>query len=168
MSEFIERRPKRDSSFPPGKWPILHGPRRAGQTALLKPHHRTTAPISQDRNRIRRVFVAAMLIGSLSVPVATPAAPAGGGDLTFTPQNALPVVFSHNRHMKERGIKCSGCHYQFFQMARGSYRMEMEKITKGKFCGRCHNGRVSFDVQDPKNCACCHGRSSSSLCSERP
>jgi len=105
---------------------------------------------------MKKMFVTAMIIGSLSIPFVALVQPAGGGDLTFTPPNALPVIFSHNKHLKERGLECSGCHYQFFQMAQESNKMDMGKITKGEFCGRCHNGRVSFDLQDPQNCTYCH------------
>ncbi len=80
----------------------------------------------------------------------------GGGDLTFNPKNAAPVIFSHQIHVNEKGLKCSGCHYQVFQMSKGSYKMDMSKITKGAFCGKCHNGQKSFDVKDPNNCAKCH------------
>jgi c(7)-type cytochrome triheme protein len=34
--------------------------------------------------------------------------------------------------------------------------MEMSKINKGDFCGKCHNGQKGFDVKDPKNCDRCH------------
>lgn len=105
---------------------------------------------------MKKVFVMVIISGCLSIHLLALAQPDGGGDLTFAPQNAPPVVFSHNKHMKEPGLKCSGCHYQFFQMAQESYKMDMRKITKGEFCGRCHNGRVSFDVQDPRYCAYCH------------
>jgi c(7)-type cytochrome triheme protein len=80
----------------------------------------------------------------------------GGGDLTFKPKGSLPVIFSHEVHVKSKGLKCSGCHYQVFQMSQGSYKMEMSKITKGDFCGKCHNGEKSFDVKDAKNCTRCH------------
>jgi len=109
------------------------------------------------------MFVTAMIIGSLSIPPVTLAQPAAGSDLTFTVQDAPSVIFSHNNHLKKRKLKCSRCHYQYFQMAKGSYKMDMGKITKGKFCGRCHNGRASFDVRDPKNCSRCHRGSSSSI-----
>lgn len=112
---------------------------------------------------MKKMFVTATIICSLSIPLAALAQPAGGGDLIFTPPNAPTVVFSHHNHLKKREIQCSGCHYQFFQMAHGSYKMEMGKITKGEFCGKCHNGRVSFDVQDPQNCSRCHRSSSSSI-----
>jgi len=29
----------------------------------------------------------------------------------------------------------------------GFYKMDMSKLTKGDFCGKCHNGQKSFDVK---------------------
>ena len=80
----------------------------------------------------------------------------GGGDITFSPKNAGQVTFSHEAHVKGKGIKCTGCHYQIFHMQQGSYKMDMSKITKGDFCGKCHNGQKSFDVKAPENCVKCH------------
>ena len=92
----------------------------------------------------------------LLAPITVFAQKVGGGDLTFTPKNASPVVFSHEKHVNGKGLKCTGCHYQIFQMAQGSYKMNMSKITKGDFCGKCHNGQKAFDVKDQKNCVRCH------------
>ncbi len=92
----------------------------------------------------------------LALPGLASAEKVGGGDLTFAPKNAQPVVFSHEKHVIEKGLKCTGCHYQIFQMEQGSYKMEMEKITKGDFCGKCHNGQKAFDVKDQNNCSRCH------------
>jgi c(7)-type cytochrome triheme protein len=80
----------------------------------------------------------------------------GGGDLTFTPKGANPVLFSHQIHVNVKGLKCTGCHYQVFQMTKGSYKMDMSKITKGSFCGKCHNGQKAFDVKEAAGCARCH------------
>ncbi len=103
-------------------------------------------------NKIAAVF---LLVG-LIVPVSAMAQQVGGGDLTFTPNGAKPVVFSHKIHVSVKGLKCSACHYHVFQMAKGSYKMDMSKITKGAFCGKCHNGQKSFDVKDKANCSKCH------------
>lgn len=92
----------------------------------------------------------------LAIPVTAFAQKVGGGDLTFTPKNADPVVFSHQKHVNDKGLKCTGCHYQIFQMAQGSYKMEMSKINKGDFCGKCHNGQKAFDVKGTDNCNKCH------------
>jgi c(7)-type cytochrome triheme protein len=104
--------------------------------------------------------IVSILVLSLMLPMIssalTDAEKVGGGPITFTPKNAGPVVFSHEKHVSEKGLKCSGCHYQIFQMAQGSFKMDMSKITKGDFCGKCHNGQKSFDVSDKKNCIRCH------------
>jgi c(7)-type cytochrome triheme protein len=97
-----------------------------------------------------------MVAACLMVPFGAFAQKVGGGDMTFTPENALPVMFSHEKHVNEKGLKCTGCHYQIFQMAQGSYEMLMDKINKGDFCGKCHNGKKGFDTKDPKNCSRCH------------
>lgn len=98
------------------------------------------------------VFCAACLIISISAH----AEKIGGGELTFRPEKAAPVIFSHEKHVSEKGLKCSGCHFHIFQMQKGTYKMEMAKITKGEFCGKCHNAQKAFDVKDPKNCSRCH------------
>lgn len=97
-----------------------------------------------------------VLAACLALPAAAVAQKVGGGDIQFTPKNASPVMFSHQRHVKDKGIKCTGCHYQIFQMSQGSYKMDMSKLTKGDFCGKCHNGQKSFDVKAPENCVKCH------------
>ena len=92
----------------------------------------------------------------LSIPFIAAAQKIGGGDLTFNPKGAKPVIFSHEMHVNSKGLKCTGCHYHVFQMTKGSYKMDMSKLTKGVFCGKCHNGQKSFDVKDHANCAKCH------------
>jgi c(7)-type cytochrome triheme protein len=92
----------------------------------------------------------------LVLPVGTAVADVGGGDLTYNPKNAKPVLFSHAKHVDGKEYKCSACHNHTFQMAKDSYKMDMSKITKGQFCGRCHNGERSFDVNDKASCLKCH------------
>lgn len=97
-----------------------------------------------------------VVVLSFAVPLSAFAQRIGGGDLTFKPNNASPVVFSHELHVKGKGMKCTGCHYQIFQMTQGSSKIDMSKITKGDFCGKCHNGQKAFDAKDEKNCVRCH------------
>jgi c(7)-type cytochrome triheme protein len=80
----------------------------------------------------------------------------GGGDLTFKAKDAKSVFFSHAKHVDGKKYKCSACHYSVFQMAKDSYKMDMSKINKGQFCGICHNGERSFDVNDKASCVKCH------------
>src|SRR5512135_2166889 len=103
-----------------------------------------------------KIIVTACLFLFFIAPISTTAQTTGGGDLTFSPKGAGKVLFSHELHIKAQGLKCSRCHYHVFQMAKESYKMDMSKITKGAFCGTCHNGQKSFDVKDPKNCMKCH------------
>jgi c(7)-type cytochrome triheme protein len=79
----------------------------------------------------------------------------GGGDITFTPEKADPVLFSHDYHLKLRGLKCAACHFNKFANGVG-YEMKKESITKRGFCEHCHNGMKAFDVDSSKNCTRCH------------
>ncbi len=97
----------------------------------------------------------AVLILVLSASAVIAAGP-GGGDMNFTPNNAKPVVFSHEQHVTVKELKCSACHNHTFQMAKGEDKMDMKKMTKGLFCGHCHNGQRAFDVKDKANCERCH------------
>ncbi len=106
---------------------------------------------------MKKLCVAAVFVCLMAL-FAPSARGMGGGDLVFTPKDpgVRPVLFSHERHVTAHDIKCTGCHYRIFQMAKGSYKMNMEKITKGEFCGMCHDGRKAFGVQDKNNCKRCH------------
>jgi c(7)-type cytochrome triheme protein len=100
--------------------------------------------------------IAVCFLLCIIIPIGAVADQVGGGDLTFTPKGAKPVVFSHQVHVNAKGVKCSSCHYHMFQMSKDSYKMDMSKITEGGFCGKCHNGQKSFDVHDKANCVKCH------------
>jgi c(7)-type cytochrome triheme protein len=78
------------------------------------------------------------------------------GDITFTLKNAASVTFSHDYHIKTRGVKCSACHFQTFATSGESYQMKREKLTKRDFCEHCHNGMKGFDARSEKNCTRCH------------
>lgn len=104
-----------------------------------------------------KLIIVSILSLSVMFPLIASAEKVGGGDLTFTPKDARPVVFSHEKHVSDKGLKCTGCHYQIFEMQKGaSSTMDMSKLKKGDMCGKCHNGQKSFDVKDPKNCVKCH------------
>lgn len=97
-----------------------------------------------------------MVMICLFVTMSVAAHAIGGGELTYTPGNALPVVFSHELHVNIKGFQCTRCHYDIFQMVRGAYKMDMSSLAKGEFCGRCHNGGDAFNVTDKNNCTRCH------------
>lgn len=93
--------------------------------------------------------VFALVFGAMTVLAA------GGGDITFTLEKADPVHFSHDYHLKARGLKCAACHFSKFSRG-ASYEMKKETITKRDFCEHCHNGMKGFDAASPNNCARCH------------
>jgi len=103
-----------------------------------------------------KAFAQIALLCFVLSTAATVGAVPGGGDMAYTPQNAKPVVFSHDLHVNAKELKCSACHNHTFQMGKGEDKMDMNKMTKGLFCGHCHNGVKAFDVKDKANCGRCH------------
>lgn len=53
-----------------------------------------------------------------------------------------PATFPHWIHLMQ--YKCPACHDALFKMKAGSSRISMSDILAGKFCGKCHNGKVAF------------------------
>lgn len=96
---------------------------------------------------------AAVLLAPFSAP-----AKIGGGDVTYEPKGAGKVLFQHEYHTVLKGMKCNNCHYKTFQMRGGDskYKMDMATLTKGQFCGSCHEGKKAFDVKDVNSCKRCH------------
>jgi c(7)-type cytochrome triheme protein len=108
---------------------------------------------------MKRLFVITVVMVFTMIPLSSSAEMIGGGNIRFAPPNADPVFFSHEFHVNTEKLKCTACHYHTFQMSREAhkaYKMDMKKITKGSFCGRCHNGEMAFDVKDPKSWTRCH------------
>ncbi len=63
-----------------------------------------------------------------------------------------PVVFPHWYHRIR--FRCKVCHADLgFKFKAGGNKITMAKIIDGKFCGACHNGEVSWSVE---NCGLCH------------
>lgn len=105
---------------------------------------------------MKNIIAIVLFISIMSIPVFVFGQTVGGGDLTFKPKGAEQVLFSHKVHISDKALKCTSCHYHVFQMSKDSKKMDMSKMTKGDFCGKCHNGQKSFDVKDAKNCSKCH------------
>jgi len=75
-------------------------------------------------------------------------------DVTFKITNFGKVVFDHNQHFKQEGIKnnCKTCHNAIYNLrSKSSYTMA--DMEKGKSCGACHNGKRASDLKD---CIQCH------------
>ncbi|SNB48075.1 cytochrome c3 family protein [Geobacter sp. DSM 9736] len=71
-------------------------------------------------------------------------------DVTFKIRETGPVVFSHNRHLKE--MQCDACHTKLYETGPNK-RVTMAEMEKGKSCGACHNGKTAFSVA---KCGACH------------
>jgi c(7)-type cytochrome triheme protein len=92
----------------------------------------------------------------LLLPIAV-LAKVGGGDVEYDPKGAGKVLFQHEYHVNIKGTKCNNCHHQPFKMSGGApYKMDMKLLTKGEFCGLCHDGKKAFDVIARDNCGKCH------------
>lgn len=101
-------------------------------------------------------FLTAVILSLMLVVPAFSFAKVGGGDVEYKPKGAGKVLFQHEYHVQIKGMRCNKCHYQPFQMSSGSYKMKMENLTKGQFCGHCHNGKDGFDLVTQANCKKCH------------
>ncbi|MFQ5456454.1 MAG: c(7)-type cytochrome triheme domain-containing protein [Nitrospirota bacterium] len=65
--------------------------------------------------------------------------------------NVNLVVYPHWMHRIL--FRCKVCHYTLVIDKKGGNNITMDKIAKGEACGRCHDGRISFDT---KQCNRCH------------
>jgi len=107
---------------------------------------------------MKGIIIGIALVLALILLLSSPAAAKiGGDDITYDPKGAAKVVFQHEYHVNIQGMKCNSCHYRKFQMRGNSaYSMDMSTLTKGRFCGSCHDGSKAFDVKDSGNCTRCH------------
>lgn len=63
-----------------------------------------------------------------------------------------PVVFPHWFHRIR--FTCKVCHADLgFKLKAGANDINMAKIIEGQFCGSCHNGEISWSIE---NCDLCH------------
>jgi c(7)-type cytochrome triheme protein len=67
------------------------------------------------------------------------------------------VTFDGKAHAA-KGLKCADCHSKpkLFEMKKGGDKITMAAMNDGKFCGACHDGKKSFGVKAPADCAQCH------------
>jgi c(7)-type cytochrome triheme protein len=100
----------------------------------------------------------ALVVGLFVLAPLTALPKVGGGDVEYSPKGAGKVVFAHEYHVNLKGQKCTNCHYKTFQMKGGeaAYKMDMATLTKGQFCGLCHDGKRGFDLKAADSCKRCH------------
>jgi c(7)-type cytochrome triheme protein len=61
------------------------------------------------------------------------------------------ALFSHRAHAS---FGCYGCHPSIFPQ-QALVAFTHQEMSEGKFCGRCHDGRVAFAIPGTP-CARCH------------
>jgi len=93
-----------------------------------------------------------VVTAALFIAAAMPAGALTLKEVTFTTNNAGKVVFSHQKHMAQKGIgnNCKSCHNVNMKK---NVRYTMKQMEQGKSCGECHNGKRAFAVSE---CTRCH------------
>lgn len=102
----------------------------------------------------KSLLMLAMLIALCSFP-ASSFGVKSGDIVSWKDGGAGRVVFEGKEHAEE-GYICKDCHPGLFEMRKGSAKITMEALNKGRFCGACHNGSITFKTDDPKKCHECH------------
>ncbi|MFZ3072366.1 MAG: c(7)-type cytochrome triheme domain-containing protein [Thermodesulfobacteriota bacterium] len=67
-------------------------------------------------------------------------------------QKLAPVLYPHWVH--RLFFRCKVCHEGIEKMKRGANDISHKTMAEGKFCGACHNGKLSFPAD--KDCERCH------------
>lgn len=96
-------------------------------------------------------LVIVVVIVALPRPV-----PAEYGDVTLNryseAANVRPVIFPHWFHRIR--FRCKVCHHELgFEMRAGANDVKMSDLSKGRFCGMCHDNKVAWGIE---NCDLCH------------
>jgi c(7)-type cytochrome triheme protein len=76
-------------------------------------------------------------------------------DVTYAFNNAGPVVFSHDVHLRKYNNNCKICHNAIFNLKERRH-YSMAEMEKTKSCGACHTGVKAFSVTSEKDCVRCH------------
>ncbi|MFQ5456488.1 MAG: c(7)-type cytochrome triheme domain-containing protein [Nitrospirota bacterium] len=110
----------------------------------------------KKRGRRKIIFISIFLfLFTVIIMSAISVSKAEYGDLTLNhyaeEAGMPPVVFPHWFHRIR--FTCKVCHPSIFEMRQGANDINMIKIIKGQFCGRCHNGRIAWP---PLYCDRCH------------
>ena len=66
-------------------------------------------------------------------------------------KTSMPAIFDHTNHMSM--LECKECHSGLFPMKAGASKVTMDRISAGKDCGACHNGKKASAAT---NCGTCH------------
>jgi c(7)-type cytochrome triheme protein len=80
----------------------------------------------------------------------------GGGPIVFI-KPVRAVIFEHRYHLG-KNFDCQSCHPDLFEKKAGAVEekddFNMESFNQGRYCGKCHNGKIAFSVNT--KCNWCH------------
>lgn len=103
-----------------------------------------------------RALSIAVAVALLLFAAASSVRGAGPGPVVF-PEHTVPcVTFSHEAHLKVEGMTCKECHTKIFPMKQGTVKITMLAMSKGEFCGACHDGKKAFMATSFEDCQKCH------------
>ncbi|HEY5603441.1 MAG TPA: c(7)-type cytochrome triheme domain-containing protein [Gammaproteobacteria bacterium] len=108
----------------------------------------------EEGSMFRSVIIG--LLSVVAVLILPPSAKAEYADVVINnyadAAGMRPVVFPHWYHRIR--FRCKVCHADLgFEFKAGGNKITMAKIIDGQFCGACHNGEISWSVE---NCGMCH------------
>lgn len=109
--------------------------------------------IKNNMGLLKRWLVLASFAGVVALPVPAQAEYADVVINNYADAAGMrPVVFPHWYHRIR--FRCKVCHADLgFAFKAGGNKITMAKIIDGQFCGACHNGEISWSVE---NCGMCH------------
>ena len=100
--------------------------------------------------RLQGILAAGVVVAVL---VAVPVHGASLGDILYSRNGAAgdepPAYFPHWVHRIR--YRCYACHDSLYPMERGA-NPTMAAMKAGSSCGACHNGRISFGVDQCQRC----------------
>jgi len=80
----------------------------------------------------------------------------GGGPIVFI-KPVRAVIFEHKYHLG-KDYNCQSCHPDLFSKKKGEVEerddFTMASFRRGKYCGKCHDGKTAFSVDT--RCNWCH------------
>ena len=102
---------------------------------------------------MKKIIVLALVV-IVSFVLSAPVFAVGPGKkLEFENGAQGKVVFSGDTH---KGNKCPDCHPNPFKMKKGAEKITKADHTAGKFCGKCHDGKKTFNWSEEASCGKCH------------
>ncbi len=62
----------------------------------------------------------------------------------------MPVKFNHEGHSAM--FECKKCHKGLFPMKVNARKISMDALQQGKYCGKCHDGKMAFSSTECQRC----------------